>query len=353
MLSKEENIQYNRHIILDEIGITGQTKLKNTKVLVIGAGGLGCPILQYLTAAGIGTIGIIDDDVVDQSNLQRQVLYTIDDIGKPKAKIASERLSSLNPFVFFKVYNEKLNEDNVIDIFSEFDIIVDGSDNFPTRYLVNDGCVLTDKPLVFGSIFKFQGQVSVLNYKNGPTYRCLFPDPPSPGTVPNCSDIGVLGVLPGIIGGLQANEVIKMVTGIGEVLRGKLLYFDTLTLQQQILSFKKNNEIEIGKLEENYEFFCGIDTLEVKEISSLELRENITNYQILDVRTHKEYDHFNIGGIHIPLEILSEKTSELNNLKPIVVCCHSGMRSKNAIEIISKNRNDLDLINLKNGLVSY
>ncbi|WP_247672572.1 HesA/MoeB/ThiF family protein [Aquimarina sp. MMG016] len=353
MLNKEEKIQYNRHIILDEIGLEGQEKLKSAKVLVIGAGGLGCPVLQYLAAAGVGTIGIIDDDVVDQTNLQRQILYTIDDIGKSKAKTVAERLSKLNPFVFFKVYDEKLNTDNALDLFSDYDIIIDGSDNFPTRYLVNDACVLADKPLVFGSIFKFQGQVSVLNYKNGPTYRCLFPDPPAPDAVPNCSDIGVLGVLPGIIGSLQANEVIKIITGIGEVLNGKLLYFDSLTLQQQILSFKKNEDLEINQLEENYNFFCGINLNVIEEISVSELKENSGNYQILDVRNKTEFDQFNIGGIHIPLNEVSERISEIISEKPIVVCCQSGIRSKKAIEIISGLRNDLELINLKQGLSLY
>ncbi|WP_299259664.1 molybdopterin-synthase adenylyltransferase MoeB [uncultured Aquimarina sp.] len=353
MLSKEEKIQYNRHLILDEIGEEGQNKLTSAKVLVIGAGGLGCPVLQYLTAAGIGTIGIIDDDVVDQTNLQRQILYTIDDIGRSKAKVASEKLSRLNPFVFFKVYEEKLDKDNALELFSEYDIIVDGSDNFPTRYLVNDACVLTDTPLVFGSIFKFQGQVSVLNYENGPTYRCLFPNPPASGAVPNCSDIGVLGVLPGIIGSLQANEVIKMIVGIGEVLKGKLLYLDALTLQQQVLSFKKNNDIEVNQLVSDYDFFCGITSNALEEITPSELKQNLESYQILDVRTLEEYNNFNIGGIHIPLNIVSDRSIELNNNKPIVVCCQSGVRSKKAIEIIYKQREDLHLINLKDGLSLY
>ncbi|NAS31274.1 molybdopterin-synthase adenylyltransferase MoeB [Flavobacteriaceae bacterium R38] len=353
MFSSEEKQQYNRHLILDEIGESGQAKLKAAKVLVIGAGGLGCPILQYLTAAGVGAIGIIDDDVVDQSNLQRQILYTIDDIGRPKAEVASERLSKLNPFVFFKTYVEKLDTNNAIDLFSEYDIIIDGSDNFPTRYLVNDACVLADKPLVFGSIFKFQGQVSVLNFEDGPTYRCLFPDPPAPDAVPNCSDIGVLGVLPGIIGCLQANEAIKIIVGIGDVLKGKLLYIDALTLQQQILSFKKNDAIEIHQLEDDYDFFCGVNLFDFEEITAAELKENRDAYQILDVRTTKEFDQFNIGGVHIPLEEVTDRISELDADTPIVVCCQSGIRSKKAIEIISEIRDDIDLINLKLGLSSY
>ncbi|WP_108804863.1 molybdopterin-synthase adenylyltransferase MoeB [Aquimarina sp. Aq107] len=353
MLDKEEKIQYSRHILLNEIGLEGQEKLKSAKVLVIGAGGLGCPILQYLTAVGIGTIGIVDYDVVDQTNLQRQVLYTIDDVGKSKAKVASEKLSRLNSFVFFKVYEEKLDKDNALELFSEYDIIVDGSDNFPTRYLVNDACVITDKPLVFGSIFKFQGQVSVLNYENGPTYRCLFPNPPEPGAVPNCSDIGVLGVLPGIIGSLQANEVIKIIVGIGKVLKGKLLYFDALTLQQQILSFNKNESIQVDQLVNDYDFFCGIKPHTFEEISAAELKKNLENYQILDVRSQKEFEHFNIGGIHIPLDTISTRTSELNNKKSIIVCCQSGLRSKKAIEIINDFRDDLHLLNLKDGLSTY
>ena len=353
MLSNEEKKQYNRHLILEEIGERGQEKLKNAKVLVIGAGGLGCPVLQYLTAAGVGTIGVIDDDVVDQTNLHRQVLYTLNDVGRPKVDVASERLSQLNPFVFFKTFNEKLDNDNALDLFSEFDIIIDGTDNFPTRYLVNDACVLADKPLVFGSIFKFQGQVSVLNYKNGPTYRCLFPEPPAPNAVPNCSDIGVLGVLPGIIGSLQANEAIKMITGIGEVLSGKLLYVDSLTLRQRLLEFQKNEAIEITELNDDYEFFCGIDPMEIKEITAEELKQNKNAYSILDVRTHEEFYNFNIGGLHTPLDTLEGQVSGLSNEKPIVVCCQSGVRSKRAIEIILKQREDLDLRNLKSGLASY
>ncbi len=353
MLSKEEKIQYNRHIILTEIGVEGQNKLASARVLVIGAGGLGCPVLQYLTAAGIGTIGIIDNDVVDKTNLQRQILYTVDDIGKSKAKIASEKLSGLNPFVLFKVYNEKLDRNNALDIFAEYDIIVDGSDNFPTRYLINDACVLTNKPVVFGSIFKFQGQVSVFNYKSGPTYRCLFPNPPEPGAVPNCSDIGVLGVLPGIIGSLQANEVIKIIVGIGEILKGKLLYFDALTLQQQVLSFKTNSNIVVHQLENDYDFFCGIKSKTLEEITPSELKQNLKNYQILDVRTIEEYNNFNIGGIHIPMDLVLDQALQLNNQKPIVVCCQSGIRSKKVIEILSEKRNDLRLINLKDGLSSY
>ena len=354
MLNEQENIQYSRHLLLQEIGIEGQQKLKQAKVLVIGAGGLGCPILQYLTAAGVGTIGIIYDDKVDQTNLQRQVLYTIDDIGKSKARTAAERLAKLNPFVYFKVFEERLDRENALKLFEQFDIIVDGSDNFPTRYLVNDACVLADKPLVFGSIFKFQGQVSVLNYQGGPTYRCLFPEPPAPDEVPNCSDIGVLGVLPGIIGSLQANETIKLITGIGALLNGRLLYFDALTLHQQVLRFKKNESIEITQLEEDYDVVCGISVgFELKEITGQTLKENIDSYQILDVRTLAEYEQFHLEGLHIPLDQLPKHLDKIKSELPVVVCCQSGIRSKKAIEIISKQKSDIQLINLKGGLASY
>ncbi len=350
MLSNTEKQQYNRHIILDEIGVSGQEKLKAAKVLVIGAGGLGCPILQYLTAAGVGTIGIVDDDVVDMSNLQRQVLYTVADVGASKAQTAATKLSQLNPFVFFKVYTERLNTENAIELFEAYDIVVDGSDNFPTRYLVNDACVLTDTPLVFGSIFKFQGQVSVLNYQGGPTYRCLFPDPPAPDAVPNCSDIGVLGVLPGIIGSLQANEVLKMITGIGTVLKGKLLYLDALTLEQQVLRFTKNEAIEVTALEDDYAFFCGIHPESYAEITMADVKENMEAYQLLDVRTAAEFEKFNIGGMHIPLEALSAHIATLPSSRPIVVCCQSGVRSKVAAQLIAEHRKDLTVFNLQGGI---
>lgn len=355
MLSQEEKKQYHRHIILDKIGKEGQERLKASKVLVIGAGGLGCPVLQYLTAAGVGTVGIIDFDIVDQSNLQRQVLYTTEDIGKSKAKQAVKRLSALNPFVNFKIYNYRLNRNNAIALFSSYDIVVDGSDNFATRYLVNDACVLTNKPLVFGSIFKFQGQVTVFNYNNGPTYRCLFPEPPGLDEVPNCSEVGVVGVLPGIIGALQANETIKLITEIGDVLNGKLLYFDALTMNQQIVQFSKNENIRITKLEEDYNLFCGFTEKkdQINEIELKEFKSNSQKYTLLDVRTEAEYESFNIGGIHIPIEQLDQRYIEIDNNKPIVVCCQSGIRSKKAILLLSELVPQSEFINLKGGLASY
>ncbi|OSY86884.1 dinucleotide-utilizing protein [Tenacibaculum holothuriorum] len=350
MLSLEEKQHYDRHLILNEIGIKGQQKLKTAKVLVIGAGGLGCPILQYLTAAGVGTIGIVDDDVVDKSNLQRQILYTYNDIGVSKAETAAKRLAGLNPFVTFEVHKTRLSKDNAIDLFQQYDIIVDGSDNFPTRYLTNDAAFLTNKPLVFGAIFKFEGQVSVFNYQNGPTYRCLYPTPPKPNEVPNCSEIGVLGVLPGIIGSLQANETIKVICDLGEVLSSKLLTYNALSMQQLVLKFPKSN-IKITSLENNYDFFCGIlPNNTFKEINIEEYNSNPNEFNLLDVRDLWERELKSIGGIHIPLDKLENELHIIPKDKPLIVYCKSGGRSKKAIEILQTHNFPEKLLNLTNGI---
>ncbi|GFD80271.1 molybdenum cofactor biosynthesis protein MoeB [Tenacibaculum sp. KUL118] len=349
MLTNEEQKQYNRHLILDKIGEEGQLKLKQAKVLVIGAGGLGCPVLQYLTAAGVGTIGIIDDDVVDQSNLQRQILYTIDDIGKSKAETAVNRLSKLNPFVQFHVYKEKLTNQNAILLFQQYDVVVDGSDNFATRYLTNDAAVLTQKPLVYGAIFKFEGQVSVFNYKGSATYRCLYPTPPKPEESPNCSEIGVIGVLPGIIGSLQANEAIKIICGIGEVLANKLLMYNTLSMRQMILKFERTDKAEVTELDNDYEFFCGIKTA-THEITLEELQNNLTFYNLLDVREDWEREQHHIGGQHIPLGELAQRYDEINTEKPVIVYCKSGVRSQCAIDFLEQQFDTVTFINLKGGV---
>lgn len=349
MLTKQEKKQYNRHLILDKIGEAGQLKLKKAKVLVIGAGGLGCPVLQYLTAAGVGTIGVIDDDVVDQSNLQRQILYTMDDIGLSKAVTATNRLSRLNPFVKFRVYDEKLINENVISLFEKYDIIIDGSDNFSTRYLTNDAAILTNKPLVYGAIFKFEGQVSVFNYKGSATYRCLYPTPPKPEESLNCSEIGVIGVLPGIIGSLQANEAIKMICEIGEVLANKLLMYDVLTMRQMILKFEKTEKAQVKALEKDYDFFCGIKSIE-NEITLEGLEGDLKTYNLLDVREDWEREEHHIGGQHIPLDELEDRFDEISITKPLVVYCKSGIRSKRAIAILIENGFKIQLFNLKNGL---
>ncbi len=349
MLTKEEQKQYNRHLILNEVGVEGQLMLKAAKVLVVGVGGLGCPILQYLTAAGVGTIGLIDDDVVSQSNLQRQILYTQNDIDTPKVLAASKRLSALNPFIQFNTYHEKLTKENAIELFSKYDIIVDGSDNFSTRYLVNDAAVLTNKALVYGAIFKFEGQVSVFNYNDGPTYRCLYPTPPKLNEVPNCSQIGVIGVLPGVIGCLQANEVIKIICGLGEVLSGKMLTYNLLTMQQLILKFKRTDKAIVKELEENYDSFCGISLVE-NEITLNELNKNKEAYNLLDVRKYREREQSHIGGQHIPLEELSKRYTEIAIDKNIVVYCKSGMRSKKAIEFLKEQFKKAVFVNLKGGI---
>lgn len=346
-LSNEENVQYSRHLLLNEVGITGQEKLKAAKVLVIGAGGLGCPVLQYLTAAGVGKIGIIDDDTVDRTNLQRQILYTLDSIGKNKAICAAERLSQLNPFVNFDVIPEKLTVENAIELFQKYDIIVDGSDNFPTRYLVNDAAIITNRPVVFGSIYKFEGQVSVFNFESGPTYRCLYPIPPTPDEVPNCSEIGVLGVLPGIIGALQANEVLKMICQLGDVLSGKLLIYNALNAQQTVLNYTKSSNT-ITQLLDHYDAFCGVKSH--TELTLQELKEQNIEHILLDVRTYEEREEFHLGGIHIPLNELADRSAEIPNGKTVVVYCQSGIRSAKAIELLQELDATLDLVNLKDGI---
>jgi molybdopterin/thiamine biosynthesis adenylyltransferase/rhodanese-related sulfurtransferase len=348
-LSNEEQKQYSRHLVLDEIGISGQLQLKKAKVLVIGAGGLGCPILQYLTAAGVGTLGIIDDDVVEQSNLQRQILFTQTDIGRNKATAATERLQALNPYLCFETYTERLSVKNVISLFKKYDIIVDGTDNFATRYLINDAAVLTEKPVVFGSIYKFNGQVTVFNYKQGPTYRCLYPNPPKPNTVPNCSEVGVLGVLPGIIGCFQANEVLKIILGIGTVLSGTLLTFDALSMKQNLIIFEKNDEVIITTLSDDYQRFCGLD-VDVIEMSWKEYREHSANYTILDVRTEIERQAFKIDSIHLPLDEVEQRWQELPVGKSLLVFCKSGVRSQKAIRILQEKGFGAALFNLKSGL---
>ena len=354
MFSTEEKQQYNRHFILDAIGTEGQTKLKNSKVLVVGAGGLGCAILQYLTAAGVGTIGIIDHDTVDQSNLQRQILFSIATIGEHKSRAAAESLTKLNPFVNFKTYIEKLTSKNALELFQNYDIIVDGSDNFQTRYLTNDAALLSNMPLVFGAIFKFEGQVSVFNYKDGPTYRCLFPKPPSENSIPNCSDVGVLGVLPGIIGCLQANETIKMICEIGDVLSGKLLSFNALNLQQNILKFKKNPAIVIEKLID-YDLFCGIKKENDFDISTSDLRNLLSTdlVSLIDVRKRMEREHFNIGGIHIPLHEIHQKIDSFSELENIVLYCEVGQRSRIAAKILKEKYPHKNIKSLQNGIVAW
>ncbi|MBU3821653.1 molybdopterin-synthase adenylyltransferase MoeB [Flavobacteriaceae bacterium XHP0103] len=343
--------RYNRHIILSEIGQIGQDKITKAKVLVVGAGGLGCPILQYLAAAGVGTLGIIDFDTVDITNLQRQVLFGNASIGQNKAIAAKERLTDLNSDISIITYPEPLTYQNAIGLFKEYDIIVDGSDNFETRYLVNDACVITNKPLVYGAIYKFEGQVSVFNYNNGPSYRCLFPEPPKKGTVPNCSEIGVLGVLPGIIGSMQANEVLKIVLGIGDVLSGKLLYYNALTCSTTLLKINKTEEQFLSVLKDAPSFnkkqlniYC-----DTERVISLYDIINIENFQLIDVREPQELPKV-IGKevTHIPLSSLEDNLDKIMFDKENLIFCQSGVRSKQAISIL-KNQGINNCFSIKEG----
>jgi len=337
--------RYNRHIILSEIGQAGQDKLSNAKVLVIGAGGLGCPVLQYLAAAGIGTLGIIDFDVVDISNLQRQVLFGTSSLGKNKAEAAKKRLEDLNPEISFIAYAEKLTYQNALELFNNYEIIVDGSDNFETRYLVNDACIITNKPLVFGAIYKFEGQVSVFNYQNGPSYRCLFPNPPQKDAVPNCSEIGVLGVLPGIIGSMQANEALKIILGIGHVLSGNLFCYNALTSQTSTLKISKSEEQIENVLKEKHHFNkrqlnldCEIQTDEISIKDAL-FKDNI---QFIDVReAHEQPKVESLEIINIPLKQLENNLEKIDLSKEKMIFCQSGIRSKQAVSLLK----DLEISN--------
>jgi sulfur-carrier protein adenylyltransferase/sulfurtransferase len=336
MLTDEEKKRYARQTILPEIGIGGQEKLKAAKVLVIGAGGLGCPVLQYLAAAGVGTIGIADGDTVDLSNLQRQVLYTAADVGMGKAITSARKIEQINPNIKVVVHPVTVDESNVLDLVQQYDIIVDGSDNFDTRYLVNDACVIKQRPMVSGAIYKFEGQVSVFNYNQGPTYRCLFPEPPGAGESPNCAEIGVTATLPGIIGTIQANEVIKMITGIGTVLSGKLLIIDTLTMASHTINF---NSVAVNKQIAALKPAAATTTckIEIGQLSFDEMMAHLnseTVVQLVDVREPEEHNISNIGGINIPLSRLDVEYTVLDPDRFTVVYCASGMRSNQSAKML-------------------
>jgi len=326
--------RYNRHIILSEISQTGQDKLSKAKVLVIGAGGLGCPILQYLAAAGVGTLGIMDFDTVELSNLQRQILFGTSSLGKNKAEAAKHRLEDLNDTISITAYPERLTHQNAIALFDQYDIIVDGTDNFETRYLINDAAIITNKPFVFGAIYKFEGQVSVFNYNEGPSYRCLFSKQPKNNAL-NCSEVGVLGVLPGIIGTMQANEVLKIILEIGSVLSGKLLCYNALTLQSSILNINRSEE-EINKVLHEKDSFSvknmSIDCdSKLKDISIKDVL--ITkNIQFIDVReTHELPKIEAMEVLSIPLGDLENNLDKIDLAKEKMIFCQSGIRSKQAV----------------------
>ncbi len=362
-LSPQEMARYSRHIAIPEFNIEGQKRLKAGKVLVIGSGGLGSPLLLYLAAAGVGKIGIVDFDRVDDSNLQRQVLFTVDDVGESKAETAKKRLQALNPYIEIEVYDTQFSKDNALEIIKDYDVVADGTDNFPTRYLVNDACVLAGKTNVYASIFRFEGQVSVFNYlqengERGPNYRDMFPEPPPPGLVPNCAEGGVLGVLPGIVGSMQASEVIKVLTGVGEPLSGRLFLFDAASFTTRIVKVHKNPDTKITELI-NYEQFCGLEPLEekqIKEISVQELKQlelEGADFQLIDVREPYEYDIVNLDGELIPLSQISSSANQIDRNKKVVIHCRSGKRSADAIRELERLFGYTNLYNLKGGVLAY
>lgn len=365
-LNPEELKRYHRHLILPEVGHDGQKKLKNARVLLIGAGGLGSPAALYLAAAGVGTIGIVDSDAVDESNLQRQILHSNVDVGRPKTDSAFDRLSGINPHIQILKHPLRLSSQNALEIFRDYDIILDGSDNFPTRYLVNDACVLLNKPNVSGAIFRFEGQASVFWAEKGACYRCLFPDPPPPELSPSCAEAGVLGVLPGIIGAIQAAEAIKLILGKGEPLIDRLLLFDALGMRFREIHFSKDPlcpvcgpKATIKKLID-YENFCNQKTMEkpmIEEITALQLKKDLDTgkpIQIIDVREPDEYRMASIPKAKlIPLNEIAKRQNEIDPKTTAVIHCKMGGRSRRAIEILMSQGYQGRLLNLKGGIMAW
>jgi adenylyltransferase/sulfurtransferase len=369
-LTKGELSRYSRHLILPEVGEEGQRKLKAARVLCVGAGGLGSPLALYLAAAGVGTLGLVDFDVVDASNLQRQIIHSTADIGRKKLDSAAEKLKALNPEVNVIKHDTLLSSANAIDILKDYDVIADGTDNFPTRYLVNDACVLLGKPNAYGSIFRFEGQASVFATKDGPCYRCLYPEPPPPGLVPSCAEGGVLGILPGLIGVIQATETIKLILGKGATLVGRLLLVDALNMRFRELKLRKNPECPVCGTHPtvtqliDYQQFCGIvpatkEEIAVKngvpQITVAELKRRIDAGEdvfILDVREPFEYQIANIGGKLIPQGEVPQRLAEIDRDREIVVQCKSGGRSQRIAEFL-KQSGYPDVVNLAGGILAW
>jgi sulfur-carrier protein adenylyltransferase/sulfurtransferase len=362
-LSKDELLRYSRHLIMPEVGAEGQHKLKAAKVLLVGTGGLGAPLGLYLAAAGVGRIGLVDFDVVDFSNLQRQVIHGTSDVGRKKLDSAADRMHEINPFVRIDKHEVALSSENALDILKDYDIIVDGTDNFPTRYLVNDACVLLGKPNVYGSIFRFEGQATVFAYEGGPCYRCLYPEPPPPGLVPSCAEGGVLGILPGTIGLIQATETVKLILGIGEPLVGRLLLYDALAMRFRELKLRKNPECPVcgehptvTKLID-YQQFCGIlqPVTTEGDIDPVEVKTKIDrgdNFVLIDVREPHEYQICSIPTAKlIPLGQLPQRLGELDRDIEIVAHCKSGMRSAKAVDLLT--RNGFRARNMKGGILAW
>lgn len=362
-LTNQEMQRYSRHINLSEIGVDGQEKLKQSKVLIIGLGGLGSPAALYLAAAGIGTIGIMDGDVVSLDNLQRQILYAGSEVGESKVVAAKNRLAGLNPCITINTYTVRLTASNACEIIRNYDIILDCTDNFPTRYLINDACVLAGKPYVYGSVYKFEGQVSVFGLKDSGCYRCLFPDPPAPELIPNCADGGVLGVLPGVIGTLQASEAIKLLLDIGEPLSGRMLLFDALAMKFSQLSLKKDincklcgENPEILELKE-YEFECNMNLPNEKEITVSELKKLLDKnpkLQIIDVREESEFAEGNMAGAKlISLGRIVERRVDLDEASTAYMICRSGKRSATAIQLLKNAGYKGNLVNVIGGMLAW
>jgi molybdopterin/thiamine biosynthesis adenylyltransferase/rhodanese-related sulfurtransferase len=371
VLSNDEILRYSRHLIMPEVGMEGQQKLKAAQVLCIGAGGLGSPLALYLTAAGVGTLGIVDFDVVDYTNLQRQIIHTTADVGRKKLDSAADKLKAINPFLNLRTFDTKLTSANALELFREFDIVADGTDNFPTRYLVNDACVLTGKPNVYGSIFRFEGQASVFATENGPCYRCLYPEPPPPGLVPSCAEGGVLGILPGLVGVIQATETIKLILGQGDSLVGRLLLVDALGMKFRELKLRKNPDCPVCGTHRtitkliDYDEFCGIRGVEaapttatggdLSEISVEDLKKKLDNKDdifILDVREPHEYQICNLNGYLIPLGDLPKRVSELDSSREIVAHCKMGGRSAKAVAFL-KQSGFTKVHNLTGGITAW
>jgi adenylyltransferase/sulfurtransferase len=350
-LTNDEVLRYSRHLILPEVGMEGQQKLKAARVLCVGTGGLGSPLALYLAAAGVGTLGLVDFDVVDFTNLQRQIIHFTNDVGRSKLQSAAEKIRAINPFVNLRLFDTKLTSANALEIVRDFDIVADGTDNFPTRYLVNDACVLSGKINVYASIFRFEGQASVFGAEQGPCYRCLYPEPPPPGLVPSCAEGGVLGVLPGLLGVIQATEVIKLILGNGEPLIGRLLLVDALTMRFREMRLRKHADCPVCGTKPSirelidYNQFCGIRGQEkaaatsVPEIQAQELKQKLDRGEdifILDVREPHEYQICNIGGYLLPLNDLEKRVTELDRDREIVVHCKGGVRSAKAVEFLQR-----------------
>jgi len=385
MLLPEERSRYARHLLLPQVGEAGQLRLREASVLVVGAGGLGTPMLQYLAAAGVGRIGIVDDDVVSLSNLHRQILFSTADVGAPKAEVAARKLRELNPHVVVEPHTVRLDRENALDLIASHDVVADGTDNFATRYLVNDACILTGRPNIYGSIYRFDGQVSVFGHEKGPCYRCLFPEPPPPGTVPSCAEGGVLGVLPGMIGTLQAAEVIKWITGVGDLLVGRLLMVDALTMGMRTLHAERDPDCPvcgdsptITELQD-YEAFCGMPAPDgasietesisqngpspmffgprVPEISATRLKEMQDageEFLLLDVRHPEELTIADLGGLCVPMEELPSRIGEVAPEKdgPVVVMCRSGSRSAHVVAWMQQ-LGYTNVLNLAGGIIGW